>query len=503
MNIALSFHKGDRDQAIRWLNWCAELGGVTKHRLFIMAGGDSGNPPDGPWRAAWASVDYVADSYRIQSDWSASNSMQRDASGPNSAFRQFAWHFHMSKLGPWTFMEPDCTPLVPEWADRWEAEYLRGGKPFMGGFVNFLNGSKVQDHMTGIAVYPESTAVFASLMVPKRFVLENRPLELAFDVAGAPETLRAAHITTLIEHVFRGPLFPEAKDLERISVDAVMWHTDKDGSLVDRLREKRNGTAVVTIQPTVESVEPTVTNVVRTYFSPCQSPDALAEQHKLLELWRKTWEANGWTCKVLTIEDAQRHSRFAEFEAGFKKLPMKNHWQYEGACFLRWVAMAANGGGLMTDYDVMNNDCVPMVSPNDGKIRLFCGHVPCMVFGSANEYENCAVAFIQQNAQSDMHFYKDRPSCAVMTDEVSEYPKSSTLIHFSHHACNPRKRSECIEEWMKNKVSKEIQTAIIKECVRVRKYKKRKAAKPQRTAEQQAKIDARMAKARAARKAKA
>jgi len=76
---------------------------------------------------------------------------------------------------------------------------------------------------------------------------------------------------------------------------------------------------------------------------------------KTLDLWREAWSEAGWEPKILTLQDAKRHPRFAHYE---KKLYeqvriLHNPVEYNRMCFLRWLAMAAAGGGFMSDYDVL------------------------------------------------------------------------------------------------------------------------------------------------------
>src|SRR5882724_1852572 len=149
MNLAMAYHFGDRDQAVRWLEWVKELGGLGTHRLFLMRAFDCKPIPE------ILPFTDVKDEEQIkevagQLEWSSTEPM-RSASAPNSMFRQFAWMFYLQKLGHWMFIEPDCIPLSSGWHDKIESGYLKCGKPFFGAHVLI---ESVPEHLSGNSVYP-------------------------------------------------------------------------------------------------------------------------------------------------------------------------------------------------------------------------------------------------------------------------------------------------------------------------------------------------------------
>lgn len=90
---------------------------------------------------------------------------------------------------------------------------------------------------------------------------------------------------------------------------------------------------------------------IHTYYTDCigHNPE---DEFKLICLWREAWSAQGLEPVVLNEWQARQHPRFAEFNNHVSQLPTINSPAYERACFLRWLALAAVGGGLMADYDV-------------------------------------------------------------------------------------------------------------------------------------------------------
>lgn len=83
------------------------------------------------------------------------------------------------------------------------------------------------------------------------------------------------------------------------------------------------------------------------------------------------------TAIVLTIEDAERHAEYAMLRARIEKLPLGGNREYDLACYLRWLAMAAAGGGWMSDYDAAPlRFSPPPELPNGGAFTGYEGHVP-------------------------------------------------------------------------------------------------------------------------------
>ena len=68
-------------------------------------------------------------------------------------------------------------------------------------------------------------------------------------------------------------------------------------------------------------------------------------------------------------------------------MPQINAKEYEVACFVRHLAMAAIGGGWMSDYDVVPL-ALPACAPlsNGGAFTTHQGFVPSLVSASAEEY---------------------------------------------------------------------------------------------------------------------
>ena len=70
---------------------------------------------------------------------------------------------------------------------------------------------------------------------------------------------------------------------------------------------------------------------------------------KLVSAWRSAWEMYGWETRVMTEEDARRHSRFEELNTKLEEAEVN---EYNRRCFWRWLAMSLmedKNGGWMSD----------------------------------------------------------------------------------------------------------------------------------------------------------
>jgi hypothetical protein len=246
MKVVISICAHELEMARNWFDWLIELGGTDNHSLYMIPskGTDIKDIVPKADKAFGNRTNYIVDYDGVTSDWQRSEPA-RSAAGPNSAFRQIAWHFYMNKLGPFMWCELDCIPTKKDWLDRIEAEYKVGvskGKPFMGARVLL---ETVPEHMSGNGVYPQNVPeVGGSLVTTTQWTSDGQqiPMVLAFDVAGAREIVPKAHWTNLIQHIFRHPGFKSREEFDSvIDKDAVMFHSCKDGSIYKYLRENLSG----------------------------------------------------------------------------------------------------------------------------------------------------------------------------------------------------------------------------------------------------------------------
>jgi len=112
------------------------------------------------------------------------------------------------------------------------------------------------------------------------------------------------------------------------------------------------------------------------------NPKAPNYPDRLIECWRESWEANGFTPRVMTEADARANPRFTEIEATCKALPTVNDRRFEMSCWLRWLAFQQVAPGVFTDYDVINFSLRPEDVPTGNVVCLESPASPCCIYAT-------------------------------------------------------------------------------------------------------------------------
>jgi hypothetical protein len=206
-------------------------------------------------------------------------------------------------------------------------------------------------------------------------------------------------------------------------------------------------------------------NTVHTYYEPVQDIDEGVQQ-KEIAVWRESWERWGWEAKVLGRGDVVITP--AEIER-LQRLPSVNPPGYEMACYLRWFAMRAIGGGLLTDYDVVNVGLRPGAVPpldQSAQIRILCGaRVPCVVqLTAAGADTLCELLLGYEVRPDDLHhgqphisdqWILQRTEDARITmlefcQEPQHADERARLLHVSHSAMT----AMGLDSWYRHDVMK-------------------------------------------------
>jgi len=118
----------------------------------------------------------------------------------------------------------------------------------------------------------------------------------------------------------------------------------------------------------------------------------------LVALWKESWAANGWEPIVLDESSVQIDEDVAKMLLAYRDLPSINRKKLDYYCYVRWLAVAQAGGGFMCDYDVVNYSFRPRPV---GNLALYERSVPCLVSGTAAEYERVARLFAAYTVAPD------------------------------------------------------------------------------------------------------
>lgn len=158
------------------------------------------------------------------------------------------------------------------------------------------------------------------------------------------------------------------------------------------------------------------------YIDPSKKGTGMSVEadERLLALWKQEWSDAGWDPVVLSLEDAEKHPRFEEFKETLEKVPLMGKGGrgvnifYNQLCYYRWLAMAAVGGGWMSDYDVFpvrhvdegdHSDHNKAFLPGDGYFTVHAivsgsagSGIPCFMSGTADEWEKMAFNILDNGA---------------------------------------------------------------------------------------------------------
>jgi hypothetical protein len=154
-----------------------------------------------------------------------------------------------------------------------------------------------------------------------------------------------------------------------------------------------------------------------------------SHQEELLEIWKKSWESNGFEVNVLNRSDAEKHSFYNEYvkrlESIHLNLTDKPITKYGLSCWLRWLAYATQPEErfYVCDYDVINYHFNP-IEPSDF-LYLLDGDCPCIASGSASQfYDLCQKfldipqtyeeEFISLYKEFDFVHYHDQEFCQII-----------------------------------------------------------------------------------------
>jgi hypothetical protein len=223
MLVVIAYFSGDRSQAVKLLDWMSEIGEYGNHDLLFVRDHRC-EPIENP--ARFNLVNEIVVKHDTFNSWPQS---------ANLMFEQAARYIEAGSKDHWLWLEPDSVPMKTGWLDDIEKAWRACGKPFIGDRVE-VDGVPV--HMSGVAGYPGAMSWHAGTALTAK--------DIAWDVQAAPQIVPKMHHTKLIEHSWEAPgkrrTFESIEQVRReIAPETVLFHSSKDGSLIDRLREQKRG----------------------------------------------------------------------------------------------------------------------------------------------------------------------------------------------------------------------------------------------------------------------
>lgn len=178
---------------------------------------------------------------------------------------------------------------------------------------------------------------------------------------------------------------------------------------------------------------------VYTYYMPVPGIwGGESSQLALIEVWKRSWKKAGWNPIVLDVTWVQDHPKYSYFKEKFW-YENQHSYEFNQACFFRWFAAAVAGGGMLTDFDVINYGFTPRNAIQDRMI-LFCDEPPQGIFlgavlGSQNHFEkmidifaNWVIGPNEEGWATQRYVYNDLLMVTKLFDGSSVYPKPSWFV---------------------------------------------------------------------------
>ena len=244
MLIVLPISSADSELAASFVEALQVCGPYKGHSLLVVS-----RPSDGKH-----SVDLINNVNRnCKFDSASLHWFEEDGPkgwplGPNFYWTETIRHLQKENNSlPWLWMELDCTPLKPGWADALEEEYLKCETPFLG--MAGWSGEPPVKHLVGVAVYPPQVSDHSKLYS------EVPSSSIAFDVVCQDEFAPKSTESRLMQHGFRtgnyrqisergmrgkhlnGP--PGGRQYDQpVREEAVLHHGCEDGSLAQLVSEQ-------------------------------------------------------------------------------------------------------------------------------------------------------------------------------------------------------------------------------------------------------------------------
>lgn len=229
--VLFSFTRHDVTALAKLMEWIVEVGTPRTHDALLWY--ESGT------EANW--VERIAHSAKRCFNSVFRGSYRDPELGPNGAWMSAARQMQTMRR-PWLWMEPDAVPTTEGWLRTLQVRYRQQQKPFMGPVVPHFG------HMNGTGIYPWNTPA----MCP-RTMSESARTGWAWDMTLKPEMIHLCYdCSDLYQHAWvesEGalkpygdgvvPTFPTRQSLARLQPSTVIFHRNKDLTLIDRLREAR------------------------------------------------------------------------------------------------------------------------------------------------------------------------------------------------------------------------------------------------------------------------
>lgn len=443
MLVVLSFFSGDKEQAVRLAEWIEELGDCKEHDIILAVNRDTTS--DGVIEPLTRAFRRVAE-FPITDPMNNSREMYQYCA--NLQWKRSANLIPtLEDAGPWLFLEPDVAPTQPGWLDAIAAEYKAGGRPFMLDVVQWMGST----HPSGVGVYPARVCDYTHRM----HELGNEPWDVFFREDFLPHNHRGKCIQDNAA-MKPDPDFSRPEAMSIIRPETRLFHRDKTGELIQRLREARGGVKAtrpaIISRETSGAIQVPATDL-RTIYTYNEDIGGEFADPELLAMSIDSFRRNGFNMVVLNETDAMRHPLYEKLSTHPNLYEGGNVTPYLRACYRRWMALSVQSKGdikhqpVMVDWDVINYGFTPdMLPPATGTMKMLnVMAVPGMMIGTCDAYETMVQAFshyadnpvpLAKKTIHDQNIVELRSDLWTGVKLMVEYPsdgwETAKLVHYPH-----------------------------------------------------------------------
>jgi len=235
MTVVLAFSPSDVDQALTLLEFIGQLGGCQEYKVLLVADAAV------QWSKCVDMLSLANQIFHSASLVTTDSPVTGWPQGANALWLAAAKHCQAAGVD-WLWLEADSIPLKRGWLVS--IDKMRQGSRYFGYL--YMYREQVMQVMSGIAVYP-----FDAFTLLQPIILAN-PTK-AWDVSCAEAITPLTTHTKLIQHFYGemdlAPTFIEQRnsetrrnafELQDIWPEAVIFHRNKDGTLLQLLRRQLN-----------------------------------------------------------------------------------------------------------------------------------------------------------------------------------------------------------------------------------------------------------------------
>lgn len=245
--VVLPYCGKDRHTAVALLQWIDHLGGCYENDLLLIGSNDVERPDLNI--SMFRSFEFIQPAFKLPNE--------SHPVGPNRMFETALLHMVRRKeTRPFLWLEPDCVPLRKWWLKDIEKEYaeaLKAKKEILASII-VLNDSRFPPRIpSGVAVYPaDAWKVYSRLQTNRKIAWDiqfaNDAIKLTKPSESIVSRLNHNQTPTFVER--RVKTSPEnAMTIDRIPSKAALFHPNKDGTLIELLRDRMPAKPEVKLPP--------------------------------------------------------------------------------------------------------------------------------------------------------------------------------------------------------------------------------------------------------------